>query len=58
LYLSFHPSSILPYLTALRGIQERNMLTFLKWLFTAFFAAIAWLITGYTVEYFRPYKKK
>jgi hypothetical protein len=42
----------------LRGIQERNMLTFLKWLFTAFFAAIAWLITGYTVEYFRPYKKK
>jgi len=34
------------------------MLTLLKWIFTAFFAALAWLITGYTVEYFKPYKKK
>jgi hypothetical protein len=34
------------------------MLTIFKWIFTAFFAALAWLITGYTVEYFKPYKKK
>lgn len=30
----------------------------LKWIFTAVAAAFAWLITGYTVEYFRPYRKK
>ncbi len=33
-------------------------MTTLKWMFTAILAAIAWLITGYTVEYFKPYKKK
>lgn len=33
------------------------MTTFIKWIFTALFAALAWLVTGYTVEYFRPYKK-
>jgi hypothetical protein len=32
------------------------MLTVFKWLFMSVFAAFAWLITGYTVEYFRPYK--
>ena len=31
------------------------MLTVIKWLFMALFAALAWLLTGYTVEYFRPY---
>lgn len=30
----------------------------IKWIFTAVLAAFAWLITGYTVEYFRPYRKK
>jgi hypothetical protein len=40
------------------GNKECNMLIFLKWFFTALFAALAWLIGGYTVEYFRPYKKK
>jgi hypothetical protein len=34
------------------------MLTFFKWLFTALFTAIAWLITGYAVEYFKPYRRK
>jgi hypothetical protein len=38
------------------GIQERIMLTIIKWLFLAIFAALAWLLTGYTVEYFQPYK--
>jgi len=40
------------------GNKECTMLTFLKWIFTGLFAALAWLITGYAVEYFRPYKKK
>jgi hypothetical protein len=40
------------------GIQERNMLTLLKWILTIFFTALAWLITGYTMEYFKPYRKK
>jgi hypothetical protein len=30
----------------------------LKWIFTAILAAFAWLVTGYTVEYFRPYRRK
>lgn len=30
----------------------------LKWILTAVFATLAWLVTGYTVEYFRPYKRK
>ena len=34
------------------------MLNIFKLLFTALFAAIAWLITGYTVEYFKPYRRK
>jgi hypothetical protein len=40
------------------GSKEKKMIVFLKWIFTAFFAVLAWLVTGYTVEYFRPYKKK
>jgi NADH:ubiquinone oxidoreductase subunit 5 (subunit L)/multisubunit Na+/H+ antiporter MnhA subunit len=34
------------------------MVTILKWLFAAVGTAIAWLITSYTVEYLRPYKRK
>ena len=34
------------------------MVTVFKWIFTAIFAAIAWLITGYAVEYFKPYRKR
>lgn len=34
------------------------MVTILKWFFAAVGTAIAWLITSYTVEYLRPYKRK
>jgi hypothetical protein len=34
------------------------MITILKLIFAALGTAIAWLITGYTLEYFRPYKRK
>jgi hypothetical protein len=33
-------------------------MTTLKWILTAILAAFAWLITGYAVEYLRPYKRK
>lgn len=34
------------------------MISVLKFVFVALGTALAWLIGGYTVEYFRPYKKK
>jgi hypothetical protein len=34
------------------------MVTMVKWIFALLGTAIAWLIGGYTMEYFRPYKKK
>lgn len=34
------------------------MIVFLKWTIALLGTAFAWLITSYTVEYFRPYKKK
>jgi hypothetical protein len=37
--------------------MERNMITIMKWIATALFAGLAWLVTGYTVEYFRPFKQ-
>jgi len=33
------------------------MLTIVKWIATAVFAGLVWLIGNYTTEYFRPYKK-
>ena len=33
------------------------MITFFKWFATALMAGLAWFVTSYTVEYFRPYKK-
>jgi hypothetical protein len=33
------------------------MFVIVKWIAAALFAGFAWLVTGYTVEYFRPYKK-
>jgi NADH:ubiquinone oxidoreductase subunit 5 (subunit L)/multisubunit Na+/H+ antiporter MnhA subunit len=33
------------------------MMTVLKWIATALVTALAWLVTGYAVEYLRPYKK-
>ena len=58
MYPTSQGTSILPFHRHLHGIQERNMTTLFKWMFTAFFATLAWLITGYAVEYFKPYKKK
>jgi hypothetical protein len=34
------------------------MFIVVKWIVAAILAVFAWLVTGYTVEYFRPYKKK
>ena len=33
------------------------MFVIVKWIIAALFAGFAWLVTGYTIEYFRPYKK-
>lgn len=33
------------------------MITLLKFLGAAFLGSLAWLVSGYTVEYFRPYKQ-
>ena len=33
------------------------MFVIVKWIIAALLAGFAWLVTGYTVEYFRPYKK-
>jgi hypothetical protein len=33
------------------------MMTFVKWMLAGLFSALAWLVTGYTFEYFRPYRK-
>jgi hypothetical protein len=33
------------------------MATLLKWMVSIIVAALAWLVTGYTLEYFRPYQR-
>jgi hypothetical protein len=33
------------------------MATLLKWMVSILLAGLAWLVTGYTVEYLRPYKR-
>ena len=33
------------------------MFVVVKWIIAALLAGFAWLVTGYTIEYFRPYKK-
>ena len=33
------------------------MLGIIKWIFVGLFSAFGLLVTGYTVEYFRPYKR-
>lgn len=32
------------------------MITLLKFLVGALLGSLAWLVTGYTVEYFKPYR--
>lgn len=34
------------------------MITLLKWMVSILLAGLAWLVTGYTVEYLRPYSSK
>jgi len=44
----------------IRNIQptkEHCMATLLKWMVSIIVAALAWLVTGYTLEYFRPYQR-
>ena len=38
------------------SIMEYKMITVLKFLVGALLGSLAWLVTGYAVEYFRPYK--
>jgi len=38
-------------------IMELNMITVIKWIAAALLSGLAWLVMGYTVEYFRPYKR-
>ena len=33
------------------------MITVLKWTLAALLAGLAWLVTEYVLEYFRPYRK-
>ena len=33
------------------------MFVIIKWIFVGLFAGFAWLVSGYTIEYFRPYKR-
>jgi hypothetical protein len=37
--------------------KENAMFVIAKWIIAALLAGFAWLVTGYTIEYFRPYKK-
>jgi hypothetical protein len=57
LYVTLQLSSNLQSNRRIYGKGVKSMTT-LKWMFTAILAVFAWLITGYTVEYFKPYKKK
>lgn len=33
------------------------MITVVKWIVTALFAGLAWLVGKYTAEYFKPYSR-
>jgi hypothetical protein len=33
------------------------MFAIIKWISAGLFAGFAWLVTGYAVEYFRPYQR-
>ena len=37
--------------------MEYNMSTIIGWIAATLFVGLVWLVAGYTVEYFRPYKK-
>jgi hypothetical protein len=37
--------------------MEYNMFTIVKWIAAVLLAGLAWLVAGFTDEYFRPYKK-
>jgi hypothetical protein len=38
-------------------LKEDEMFIIIKWISAALFAGFAWLVTGYSLEYFRPYKR-
>lgn len=33
------------------------MFVIVKWIIVALLTGFAWLVTGYTIEYFKPYRK-
>jgi len=37
--------------------KEDVMFVIIKWISAGLFAGFAWLVTGYTVEYFKPYQR-
>jgi apolipoprotein N-acyltransferase len=37
--------------------KETAMFVIVKWIAVAIITGFAWLVLGYTIEYFRPYKK-
>jgi len=37
--------------------MEYNMSILIRWIAAVLLAGLAWLVAGYTTEYFRPYKK-
>jgi hypothetical protein len=37
--------------------KELAMFVIIKWIVAALFAGFAWLVVGYAIEYFRPYKR-
>jgi len=37
--------------------KENAMFIIVKWIAVAIITGFAWLVVGYTIEYFRPYKK-
>ena len=39
------------------GQKEDMMFALIKWIFVGLFAGLAWLVAGYALEYFRPYKR-
>jgi len=47
-----------PFIRRKRGIKECSMTTVIKLVLALLGTIFAWLIGGYTLEYFRPYRKK
>ena len=54
--LSLNPRHVFRYFQPHLREKETAMFVIVKWIAAALFAGFAWLVTGYTIEYFMPYK--